>query len=52
MGEAAPHLKWLLRGAIVETPDGLLFIKMTGPAEQMASTAAAFNAMIDGLKKP
>lgn len=51
MGDPAPHTNWMLRGAIIETPQGLLFVKMTGPAEQMAASAKAFNAMIDGLKK-
>ena len=51
MGESAPHTNWMLRGAIIETPTGLLFIKMTGPAEQMTAAATAFNAMIDGAKR-
>jgi hypothetical protein len=52
MGEPAPHANWTLRGAIIETPGSLLFVKMTGPAEQMAAAAPGFDAMIDGLKKP
>lgn len=51
MGDTAPHTNWTMRAAIVETPGGLLFIKMTGPAEQMAASAASFDAMVDGLKK-
>lgn len=47
----APKGNWTLRGAIVETSNGLLFIKMTGPAEQMAATSAAFGSMIDSIKK-
>lgn len=49
MGEAAPRSGWTLRGAIVETPQGLLFIKMTGPREPMTAAADSFNAMIAGL---
>jgi hypothetical protein len=52
MGEATPRTNWMLRGAIIESPDGLLFIKMTGPEGPMASAAAAFNVMVDGLTKP
>ncbi len=51
MSDTTVHANWMLRGAIVETPAGMLFIKMTGPAEPMAAAGAAFNAMIDGLKR-
>jgi hypothetical protein len=51
MGDATVRENWMLRGAIVETPTGLLFIKMTGPAEPMAAAGPAFNSMIDGLTK-
>jgi hypothetical protein len=53
MGEQTPHSNWTLRGAIIETTDGggLLFVKMTGPAEQMAAAGPGFSAMIDGMKK-
>lgn len=39
------------RGAIVETPSGLLFIKMTGPASSMKASAEGWNTMIAGIKK-
>ncbi len=51
MGETAPHTNWTMRGAVVETPAGLLFLKMTGPAEQMAAAGKGFDAMVDGMKK-
>ncbi len=51
MGETAPHTNWMMRGAVVETPAGLLFLKMTGPAEQMGAAGKGFDAMIDGMKK-
>jgi hypothetical protein len=47
----SPHGNWTVRGAIIETPAGLLFIKMTGPAERIAIVGEAFIVMIDGLKK-
>ncbi len=50
MGGTPPLEGWMLRAAIIETPSGLLFIKMTGPAETMQSAANAFDSMIDGLK--
>ena len=52
MGEPAPHADWMLRGAIVEAPEGLLFSKMTGPAAPWAAAAPGFSSMIEGLKKP
>lgn len=51
MGETTPHTNWTMRGAVVETPTGMLFLKMTGPAEQMAAAAKGFDAMMDGVKK-
>lgn len=51
MGDTPPKENWTLRGAIVETSQGLLFIKMTGPAEGMAAALPGFNAMIDSVKK-
>jgi len=51
MGGGAPKENWALHGAIIETPQGLLFVKMTGPAPSMEAAAAAFNAMFDSLKK-
>lgn len=52
MGDTLPKDNWMLRGAIVEAPDGLLFIKMTGPAESMAAAAKDFQTMILSAKKP
>ncbi|MCX5691638.1 MAG: hypothetical protein NTV94_17910, partial [Planctomycetota bacterium] len=50
MGDGAPKTNWTLHGAIVETPEGLLFLKMTGPADAMKAAAGRFQAMLDGLK--
>jgi hypothetical protein len=50
MGDGAPKTNWTLHGAIVETPEGLLFLKMTGPADGMKAAAGRFQAMLDGLK--
>ncbi len=51
MGDAAPRPNWTLRGAIIETSQGLLFIKMTGPSDRMGATAPAFSKMIDSITK-
>lgn len=51
MGEAAKP-EWMLRGAIVETPGGLLFVKMTGPASGMGPAAAGWRALVDSIAKP
>ena len=51
MGDPAPRPDWTLRGAIIEAPQGLLFIKMTGPAAQMSAAATAFDALVDSAKK-
>ena len=50
MGDAAPKQNWTLHGAIVEAPEGLLFLKMMGPADAMKAASARFQAMLDGLK--
>jgi len=50
MGESAPRPDWAVRGAIFETREGLLFIKMTGPGPAMAAAAPAFAALVDGAK--
>ncbi len=52
MGEAAPRPDWTLRGAIVETPSGLLFVKMTGPASTMKASAAGWGNLVDSIRKP
>jgi hypothetical protein len=51
MGTAPAQDGWMLRGAIVETPQGLLFVKMTGPIEPMRSAGEAFRYMITALSR-
>jgi len=50
MRNTPPKPNTTLRGAIVETASGLVFIKMTGPADSMAATADGWNTMLDGLQ--
>jgi len=42
----------MLRGAIVDGPSGLVFVKMTGPEDAMTAAAGAWNAMIGGMTAP
>lgn len=50
MGDTRTYQNWTVRGAIIETPRGLLFIKVTGPAEAMAGARAAFEEMVASLR--
>jgi len=43
------HEAWGLLAAIVETPGGPYFFKLTGPAKTCAAGAEKFFALIDGL---
>lgn len=52
MGEGPAKEDWMLRGSIVETPAGLLFIKMTGPKGAMEGQRDAFHAMVESIAKP
>jgi len=40
-----------LLGAIVETPEGLVFFKLTGPAATVAAARADFDALVRSLTK-
>ena len=44
-GQKVPKAGFALRGAIIELPDGPVFIKMTGPAKEVSAAAAAFDKM-------
>ena len=52
MGEGPAKAEWMLRGAVVKLPKGLLFVKMTGPAEAMKAHGAGFDAMMAGMVMP
>ena len=52
MGEGPAKPAWMLRGAVVKLPKGLLFVKMTGPAEAMKAHGAGFDAMMSGMTLP
>lgn len=51
MGDGAPQDSWMMRGAIVETAQGLLFLKMTGPVEPMRRAGPGFMHMVSNMKK-
>lgn len=50
MGNEPAQQDWTLRGAIAQTPQGLLFIKMTGPADAMTAAADGFAALISSAQ--
>ena len=55
MGPSAPvtvsKLDYRLLGAIVEGPQGAVFFKLTGPAKTMAANEAAFQALVQSVKR-
>lgn len=48
-GPAAPKDSWGLRGAIVETPNGPYFFKLTGPAKTLRATDEGFDALLSSV---
>jgi hypothetical protein len=40
------------RGAIIEGPSGAVFIKFTGPADIVSANDAAWNDLLNGMRKP
>lgn len=40
------------RGAIIEAPSGSIFVRMTGPKEQVDAASAAWDQMILAIRKP
>jgi hypothetical protein len=48
-GEGKPGYRLL--GAIVEAPQGLVFFKLTGPAETVSSAQGAFSKLVDSVEK-
>ena len=51
MGRGAPMTNQMMRAAIFETPAGMLFIKMTGPEQQMGEIEDGWNTLVDGMTK-
>jgi hypothetical protein len=52
MGQSSgPKAGYRLLGAIVETPQGEVFFKLTGPAKTVAAAQNEFQAMLKSLKK-
>lgn len=47
---AGPRDNWRLLGAIAEGNDGLVFFKLTGPAEAIESAQEAFDALINSIE--
>jgi hypothetical protein len=51
MGPSAPKPGFRLLGAIVESPGGALFFKLTGPEKTVTASEKSFRKMLEGLKK-
>jgi hypothetical protein len=47
----SPMANYRLLGAIVEGPQGNVFVKFTGPAKTMAASTARFEALINSFEK-
>jgi hypothetical protein len=50
-GEATPKTGFRLLGAVVETPKGNYFFKMTGPKDSVAAARDAFFGMLDSVRQ-
>jgi len=50
-GPTTPMTGYALSGAILESPDGNVFIKMTGPAAVVKSASEAFKKMVSEAAK-
>jgi len=51
MGAAAPRPNMAQLGAIVESPDATVFIRLLGPEATVETARKEFEAMIDGLRR-
>ncbi len=47
---ATPKSNYGLLGAVIESPSGDYFFKLTGPAKTVKSARSRFLALLDGLK--
>jgi hypothetical protein len=50
-GPSADSPNWALRGALIEGPQGLVVVKLSGPKETVDGASQAWEQMIDGMKK-
>lgn len=51
-GPAEDQANYGLRGAIVDGPQGMIFIKFQGPEDTLAENEAAWKTMINGMRRP
>lgn len=51
MGPTTPKPGFRLLGAIVDSPGGALFFKLTGPEKTVAAAEKPFRKMLEGMKK-
>jgi hypothetical protein len=48
-GPRTPRDNWMFRGAVIETPERLTFIRMTGPAASMNAAAEGWNTLVRSI---
>ncbi|MBI4971242.1 MAG: hypothetical protein HZC17_05330 [Candidatus Omnitrophica bacterium] len=51
MAQGDPVKDYALLGAIIEAPQGVVFLKMIGPKDTVNSSKSDFEALLNGLKK-
>jgi hypothetical protein len=49
-GPSTPRPRWALLGAIVETPGGLWFFKLTGPEATVEAARRGFDELLESLR--
>ncbi len=48
-GPRTPRENWMFRGAVIETPERLTFIRMTGPEEAMKAAAEGWTVLVRSI---
>ena len=49
--EKTPKPSWRLLGAIVQAPEGLVFLKLTGPAATVSAARPAFDGLLKSIAR-
>jgi len=50
LGEKTPKAGYMLQGAILEHPQGFVFVKLTGPADLAKAASKDFKSMVGGVR--
>jgi hypothetical protein len=49
-GPRTPREAWMFRGAVIETPERLTFIRMTGPEAEMRAAAGGWEGLVGSVQ--